>query len=109
MHKITHSLKLSIDYHQFEPIYKPRQVKLFQPLNFRERKVFMSGTMTKKTNSKQLLILLAIIEAIFITLFGFFVRYDEQWSDADTTRHWFYIFLAYDMPHIEITLKNYTL
>ena len=49
----------------------------------------MSGTMTKKTNSKQLLILLAVIEVIFITLFGFFVRYDEQWSDADTTRYRF--------------------
>ena len=69
----------------------------------------MSGTMTKKTNSKQLLILLAVIEAIFIILFGFFVRYDEQWSDADTTRHRFYIFLAYDMRHIEMTVKNYTL
>jgi len=69
----------------------------------------MSGTMTKKTNSKQLLILLAIIEVIFITLFGFFVRYDEQWSDADTTRHRFYTLLTYDMPHIEMTPRNYTL
>ena len=49
----------------------------------------MSETMTKKTNSKQLLILLAVIEVIFITLFGVFVRYDEQWSDGDTTRNGF--------------------
>ena len=49
----------------------------------------MSGTMAKKANSKQLFILLAVIEVVFITLFGFFVRYDEQWSDEETTRYRF--------------------
>ena len=40
-------------------------------------------------NSRQFVIALAIFEVIFIILFGFFVRYDEDWTDEQLNRNQF--------------------
>ena len=43
-----------------------------------------------KDNSRQFVLALAIFEVIFITLFGFFVRYDEDWTDEQLNRKQFF-------------------
>ena len=43
----------------------------------------------EKKNSKQFLSLLIIFQVTFILLFGFFVRYDENWTDEELTRNTF--------------------
>ena len=40
-------------------------------------------------NSKQFLSLLIVFQVTFILLFGFFVRYDENWTDEGLTRNTF--------------------
>ena len=42
-----------------------------------------------KENSRQFILALAIFEVIFIILFGFFVRYDEDWTDEQLNRNRF--------------------
>ena len=38
-------------------------------------------------NSRQFYLLLIFFQTIFIILFGFFVKYDEKWNDAELTRN----------------------
>ena len=45
-----------------------------------------------KENSRQFICTLAVFQVIFIILFGFFVRYDENWADEQLNRNQFYIF-----------------
>ena len=42
--------------------------------------------MVKISGSKQLIILLSVVQVSFLVLFGVFVRYDENALDEDTTR-----------------------
>ena len=37
-------------------------------------------------NSRQFLLLLIFFQTVFIILFGFFVKYDENWNDDELTR-----------------------
>ena len=49
-----------------------------------------------KENSRQFILALAIFEIIFIILFGFFVRYDEDWTDEQLNRNQFSSILTND-------------
>ena len=40
-----------------------------------------------KRNSRQFLLLLIFFQTVFIILFGFFVKYDENWNDDELTRN----------------------
>ena len=57
-----------------------------------------------KNNSRQFILALAIFEVIFIILFGFFVRYDENWTDEQLNRNQFAWILA---NHSEWSLVKY--
>ena len=42
---------------------------------------------SRERNSRQFLLLLIFFQTIFIILFGFFVKYDENWNDEELTRN----------------------
>ena len=42
---------------------------------------------SEKGNSRQFLLLLIFFQTVFIILFGFFVKYDENWNDDELTRN----------------------
>ena len=61
-----------------------------------DRTVLQDGVIDRimnreKKNSKQFLSLLIVFQVTFILLFGFFVRYDENWTDEELTRNTFQI------------------
>ena len=61
-----------------------------------DRTVLQDGVIDRimdreKKNSKQFLSLLIVFQVTFILLFGFFVRYDEHWTDEELTRNTFQI------------------
>ena len=61
-----------------------------------DRTVLQDGVIDRimdreKKNSKQFLSLLIVFQVTFILLFGFFVRYDENWTDEELTRNMFQI------------------
>ena len=46
----------------------------------------LSVTNSNTGNSRQFFLLLIFFQTLFIVLFGFFVKYDENWNDDELTR-----------------------
>ena len=62
---------------------------------------------SRERNSRQFLLLLIFFQTIFIILFGFFVKYDENWNDDELTRNRLKMAKDTDIMHITNAIPNY--
>ena len=61
---------------------------------------------SRERNSRQFLLLLIFFQTIFIILFGFFVKYDENWNDDELTRNRLKMAKDTDIMHITNAIPN---